>query len=197
MKHLKFIGVLSTLIVAAVAILTLGQTNAANTATNTTLGIRTGVLSFYKDTGTTMNSYFSAANPNSSETIDIGTYDASLSAIAAASSGDHRFTVSDLRGKSFTITVQSSNLIGTDEDANAVSIAATNVSYTGTTRVGTGKALTAAPTAAADIGTAPVTFVARTNSQGVSKFSQEITLKVAVPAAQTPASYTGLLTFTY
>jgi hypothetical protein len=50
MKHLKLIGVLSTLIVSVVAILTLGQTNAANTATNTTLGIRTGVLSFYKDT---------------------------------------------------------------------------------------------------------------------------------------------------
>jgi len=197
MKHLKFIGVLSTLIVAAVAILTLGQTNAANTATNTTLGIRTGVLSFYKDTGTSMNSYFSATNPNASLTIDIGTYDASLNAIDAASSGDHRFTVSDLRGKSFTITVQSSSLNGTDEDAQPVTIAANTVSYTGTTRAGTGKALTAAPTSAADIGTAPVTFVARTNSSWVSKFAQEITLKVAIPAAQTPAAYTGLLTFTY
>lgn len=197
MKHLKLIGVLSTLIVAAFAILTIGNTNAANTNTNTTLGIRTGVLSFYKDTGTTMNSYFAAANPSSSTTIDIGTYDASLSAIAAASSGDHRFTVSDLRGKSFTITVQSSSLNGTDENSNAVSIAASTVSYTGTARAGTGKALTASPTSAADIGTAPVTFVARANSSGVSKFAQEITLKVAVPAAQTPASYTGLLTFTY
>lgn len=189
--------VISTFIIASIAILTLGQTNAANTATNTTLGIRTGVLSFYKDTGTSMNSYFSASNPNANTTIDIGTYDASLSAIAAASSGDHRFTVSDLRGKSFTITVQSSSLNGTDEDTNPVSIAASNVSYTGTARLGTGKALTAAPTSAADIGTAPVTFVARANSSWVSKFAQEITLKVAIPAAQTPASYTGLLTFTY
>jgi hypothetical protein len=28
-------------------------------------------------------------------------------------------------------------------------------------------------------------------------FSQEITLKVAVPAAQAPGSYTGVITFTY
>lgn len=196
MKHVKFIGVLSTLIIAAFAIVTIGNTNAANTNTNTTLGIRTGVLNFYKDTGADMDSYFSHAS-NADTTIDIGTYDASLDAINAASSGDHRFTVSDLRGKSFTITIVSSDLTGIDEDTNAVNIAATNVSYTGTTWLGTGKALTAAPTSAADIGTAPVTFVARANSSGVSKFSQEITLKVAVPAAQTPASYTGLLTFTY
>jgi len=196
MKHLKLIGVLSTLIVSVVAILTLGQTNAANTATNTTLGIRTGVLSFYKDTWTQMDSYF-GHTANGSNTIDIGTYDASLDTISAASAGDHRFTVSDLRGKSFTITLQSSALNGIDEDSQAVNISAANVSYTGTTRFGTGKALTAAPISAADIGTSPVTFVARANSQGVSKFSQEITLKVAVPAAQTPASYTGLLTFTY
>jgi len=196
MKHLKLIGVLSTLIVAAFAILTIGNTNAATSNTNTTLGIRTWVLSFYKDTGTTMNSYFSHS-PSTATTIDIGTYDASLDAISAASSGYHRFTVSDLRGKSFTITVQSSALNGVDEDSQAVTIAANTVSYTGTTRFGTGKALTSAPTSAADIGTAPVTFVARANSSGVSKFSQEITLKVAVPAAQTPAAYTGLLTFTY
>jgi hypothetical protein len=143
-----------------------------------------------------MDSYF-GHTANGSNTIDIGTYDASLDTISAASAGDHRFTVSDLRGKSFTITLQSSALNGIDEDSQAVNISAANVSYTGTTRFGTGKALTAAPISAADIGTSPVTFVARANSQGVSKFSQEITLKVAVPAAQTPASYTGLLTFTY
>ena len=71
------------------------------------------------------------------------------------------------------------------------------IGYTGTTRFGTGKALTQAPTSAVDIGTAPVTFVARTNASGISKFAQEITLKVAIPAAQGPGAYTGLLTFTY
>jgi hypothetical protein len=57
--------------------------------------------------------------------------------------------------------------------------------------------LVAAPTSAVDIGTAPVTFVSRTNANGLSQFSQEITLKVAIPAAQKPGSYTGVITFTY
>jgi len=192
MKHLKLIGVLSTFIIAAVAVLNMGSTN-AQTLTNTTLGITTGVLSFYKDTWAQMDSYFSHS-PNTGTTIDIGTYAASLDAINAASSSDHRFTVNDLRGKSFYITVVSSDLNGIDEDSQAVSIAATNVSYTGTTRLGTGKALTINPTGS-NIGTVQ-NFVGRANSSGVSKFSQEITLKVAVPAAQTPAAYTGLLTFT-
>lgn len=192
MKHVKFIGVLSTLIIAAFAIVTIGNTNAATSNTNTTLGIRTGVFSFYKDTGATMDSYFShSANANAD--IDIGTYDASLAAISAASSGDHRFTVSDLYGKSFTVTLQSSALTA----SGGLSIAANLIGYTGTSRLGTGKALTAEPTSAADIGTSPVTFVARTNASGISKYSQEITLKVAIPAAQAPESYTGLLTFTY
>jgi hypothetical protein len=78
-----------------------------------------------------------------------------------------------------------------------LTIAKANIGYTGTARFGTGKALTVSPTSAADIGTAPVTFVARANNSWISKFSQEITLKVAVPAAQAPGAYTGLLTFTY
>jgi hypothetical protein len=122
MKHAKFIGVLSTLIVAAVAILTLGQTNAANSTTNTTLGITQGTLSFFKDTGTTMDSYFSHSG-NQSATIDIGTYGASLSAISAASSGDHRFTVSDLKGNSFTVTLQSSDLTANDASGATLTIA--------------------------------------------------------------------------
>lgn len=193
MKHVKFIGVLSTLIIAAFAIVTIGNTN-AQTNTNTNMKIKTGVLSFYKDTGTEMNAYF-AGGPNTATEISLGEHDASLDAFDAYSSGDHRFTVSDLRGKSFTVTVVSSDLTGIDEDTNAVNIAATNVSYTGTTWAGTGKALTAEPTWA-NLWSSQ-TFVARANSSGVSKFSQEITLKVAVPAAQTPAYYTGLLTFTY
>lgn len=191
MKHAKFIGVLSTLIIAAVAVLNLGQTNAANTATNTTLGINAGVLSFYKDTGATMDSYFSHA-ANSNAAIDIGTYSASVSAQSAQSTGDHRFTVSDLLGSSFTVTLQSSALTA----SGGLSIAASAVSYTGTTRLGTGKVLTAAPTSAADLSSV-ITFVARANNSGVSKYSQEITLKVAIPAAQGPGAYTGLLTFTY
>ncbi len=192
MKNFKIVGVLSTLVVASVAVLSLGQSYAANTATNTTLGITQGVFSFYKDTGATMDSYFSHS-ANAAATIDIGTYNASLSAINAASAGDHRFTISDLKGDPFTVTLQSSALTA----SGSLSIAADLVSYTGSTWLGTGKALTSAPTSAADIGTAPVTFVARADNSGISKYSQEITLKVAVPAAQAPASYTGLLTFTY
>jgi hypothetical protein len=144
MKNLKLAGVVTTLIVAAVAILNLGQSFAATGTTNTTLGIRTGVLSFYKDTGTSMDSYFSPTHsPSTATTIDIGTYDASLSAINAASSGDHRFTVSDLRGRMFAVIISSSNLTALDESGATVTIDATNVTYTGTTRNGTGKALTA------------------------------------------------------
>jgi hypothetical protein len=139
-----------------------------------------------------MDFYFSHS-PNSTTTIDIGTYDASLTPIAAASSGDHRFTVSDMAGKSFTVTVQSSALTA----SGVTAIPANTVGYTGTTRYGTGKALTSAPTGGADIGSSPVTFVARANNSGISKFSQEIALTVAIPAAQAPESYTGTLTFTY
>lgn len=183
MKHVKFIGVFATLIVAVVAILNLGESFAANTNTNTTLGIRTGVFSFYKDTDATMDSYFSHA-ANADTSIDIGTYDASITAQNGQSDGDHRFTVSDLAGKSFTVTVQSSDLTALDDSGATLSIPSSSVGYTGTTRFGTGKVLTAAPTGTADIGTAPVTFVARANHTGVSKFSQEVTLKVAIPAAQ-------------
>lgn len=196
MKNLKFAGVLGTFIVAAVAILSLGQSFAANTATNTTLGITKGVLSFYKDTGTDMGTYF-GHTANQSSAIDIGTYVASLSPIAAQSSGDHRFTISDLKGDAFVVTLQSSDLTATSASGDTYTIAKSLIGYTGTARFGTGKALIAAPTEAADIGTSTVTFVSRTNNDGVSKYSQEITLKVAVPAAQAPGSYTGLLTFTY
>ena len=196
MKNLKFAGVLGTFIVAAVAILSLGQSFAANTATNTTLGITKGVLSFYKDTGTDMQTYFGHA-ANQSEAIDIGTYVASLSPIAAQSSGDHRFTVSDLKGDAFVVTLQSSDLTAVDQSGAQLIIAKNLIGYTGTTWMGTGKVVDQAPVDAADIGSNAVTFVGRSNNTGVSKYSQEITLKVAVPAAQAPGSYTGLLTFTY
>jgi hypothetical protein len=196
MKNFKLAGVVTTLIVAAVAILNLGQSFAASTPTNTTLGIRTGVLNFYKDTGTSTANFGHVANVSTA--IDIGTYDASVSAQNVQSSGDHRFTISDLLGKSFTVTLQSSDLTALDASGATMTIPKAGIGYTGTNRFGTGKALTATGNGgAADIGTAPVTFVARTNHSGVSVFSQEITLKVAIPAAQGPGSYTGLLTFTY
>jgi hypothetical protein len=196
MKNLKLAGVVTTLIVAVVAVLNLGQSFAANTNTNTTLGITSGVLSFFKDTGAAMDSYFAHA-ANAATAIDIGTYAADINAISALSTGNHRFTVSDLAGKSFTVTLQSSDLTALDYSGATVTIPKAGIGYTGTTRFGTGKALTASPILAADIGTAPVTFVSRANHSGISKFSQEITLKVAVPAAQAPGAYTGLLTFTY
>ncbi len=195
MKHLKFIGVLSTLIVAAFAVLNLGQSLAATTATNTTLGITPGNLTFYKDIGTDMDSYFSHSG-NTNADIDIGTYGASLSPIAAQSSGDHRFTVSDLKGNAFVVTIQSSDLTAVDQSGAQLVIAKNLIGFTGTSRLGTGKAVTSNMDEA-NIGTSPLTFVQRADNSGTSKYSKEITLKVAVPAAQAPGSYTGLLTFTY
>ncbi len=179
MKHLKLIGVFSTLIVAAFAVLNLGQSLAATT-TNTTMAITPGVLTFYKD----------LTGGNSSSTIDIGTYSANINAFDAYSSGNHRFVVSDMLGSGFTITLASSDLTAPNG-----TIAKANISYTGTVRAWSGAAPTAAPTWA-NLGSS-VTFVARANNSGLTLYSQDITIKVAVPAAQAPGSYTGLLTFTY
>ena len=165
---------------------------ANTTTTHTSLWITAGVLSFYKDTTTAMNGYFGWSSPNTASSIDIGTYSASLTQISASSDPDHRFTVSDMLWEAFTVTIQSSAMTSLDG-----TIPAANIWYTGTNREGTWAALTAEPTWAVDIGTAPVTFVSRNNADGLSVFAQEITLTVNVPAAQTPGSYTGLITFTY
>lgn len=174
-----------------VILLYLGISFTTNSSTNTTLGITVGTFWFFKDTGASMNSYFSHS-ANSSQSIDIGSYGASLSEILATSDADHRFTISDMLWEAFTITLQSSPLTA----EWVTSIPASAISYTGTDRLGTGKELTATGTqdTALDV---PVTFVARNNGSWLSKFSQEITLKVAIPAAQAPASYTGQLIFTY
>jgi len=164
---------------------------AANSATNTTLGITVWTFGFTKDTWSSMNSYFSHA-ANQQENIDIGSYVASLEEIAAASAGDHRFTVSDMLWSAFTVTLQSSALTA----SWVTSIPATAITYTWTNRLGTGKALTATWTPNTPLNS-PVTFVARNDNTWLSKFSQEITLKVQIPAAQAPASYTGQLIFTY
>lgn len=180
MKTTKVLGLAALATLAGVIMA--GSGSAAGVNTQTTLGITTGTLTFYKD--------LTGGNP--AATIDIGTYAASLSAISAASAGDHRFTIDDMVGLSFSVTLQSSALTATNG-----TIPAANISYTGSTWTGTGKPLTAASTGAADIGTSPVTFVARTDNSGLSKFSQDITIQVAVPAAQAPGSYAGTLTFTY
>lgn len=192
MKHLKFIGVLSTLIVAAVAVLNLGPAHAqVDTSTDTLLGINTGVFSFYKDlTGDVGMMDAVRGTPNASDTINLGTYPANFYTFDAYSSGDHRFVVSDLLGSSFHITIVSSDMTA----AGGLVIPAANVSYTGTTWEGTGAALTQTGQFGS-LGTV-VTFVGRQNNSGLSLYGQEITLKVAVPAAQTPGVYTGLLTFT-
>lgn len=194
MKKLNKKTVVSALSLACVALLTLvsvQESMAATTTTNTTLWIIAGSFSFTKDTTAGMNTYFGHA-PNASGSVDLGSYASSVSAVSAASAGNHRFTVTDLLGSSFTVTIQSSALTTTWG-----TIAASAIGYTGTAWLGTGQALVAAPTSAVDIGTAPVTFVSRTNANGLSQFSQEITLKVAIPAAQKPGSYTGVITFTY
>jgi len=191
MKTLKKLPFWSVMAIVVVLWGVLWNISMAQTTTNTSLWITAGVLSFSKDLSSDMNSYF-GGSPNASASIDIGSYSASIAAISASSDGDHRFTVSDMLGESFTVTIQSSAMTATEG-----TIAASNIWYTGTDRLGTGVALTASPTSAVDIGTAPVTFVARNNTDGLSLFAQEITLQVSVPAAQTPGSYTGLITFTY
>lgn len=130
MKHLKFIGVLSTLIVAAFAVLNLGQSLAATTATNTTMAITAGSFTFYKDL--TGDATYFGHTANSNATINIGTYEANLNPISAASAGDHRFTVSDMLGSGFVVQIQSSALTAPNG-----TIAASNVSYTGTNWLGT------------------------------------------------------------
>jgi len=182
-------GLVGAFAVVALALLSSNSSMAATATTQTTLKIKTGALMFFKDTGTTMNSYFGATSPNSATAIDLGSYTGALTAISAASTGDHRFTLNDQEGKAFTVTLASSALTAWSE-----SIAASNITYTGSTWNWTGKVLTATGTFATSLASA-VTFVWRT-TKGLSNFAQEITLKVTIPAAQAPEDYTGMLTFT-
>jgi hypothetical protein len=177
--------------VFAISALLYFGTSLAATNTNTTLGITVWSFSFFKDTSTDMNSYFSHTG-NQDASIDIWNYAASLSEIAASSSGDHRFTVSDMVGDSFTVTLQTSALTA----SWVTDIPASAITYTGTDWLGTGKALTATWEQNTSLDN-PITFVARADNSWLSKYSQEITIKVQIPAAQAPASYTGQLTFTY
>jgi len=181
LKSLKLITVLSLAVLALCVII--DHWSAASTNTPTTFGITTGVFTFSKNT----------TSGNASSTIDLGTATAALYAQTVYSSGDHQFDVSDMVGDPFTVTLQSSDLTASGN----LLIPAASIGYTGTTWAGTGKVLTSAPTTASDIGTSPVTFVARTNNSGLSYRWQQITLILTVPAAQSPGSYTGTLTFTY
>ena len=167
------------------------STVAAQTTTDTSLWITAGTFRFYKDTGTDMNTYMGQAG-NEWTSIDIGTYEASLSAVSANSAENHRFTVADMKGDPFTVTIQSSDLTSWSGDT----ISRSNVWYAGGPRRGTGVALSAAPTWAADIGTAPVTFVAKTE-RGVLMMAQDLEVVVNIPAFQAPGAYEGTITFTY
>ncbi|MCX6824838.1 MAG: hypothetical protein NTY80_01320 [candidate division SR1 bacterium] len=192
---IKVIGFFVMSIFSLSMLLYLG-TSLADTITNTVLGVTVGTFTFSKDVGTSMSLYFIPLNGhvtgNVSATVDIGNYGASLAEIAATSSGDHRFTVSDMLGNSFNVTLSSTALTA----SGGLSISGSAITYTGTVRVGTGSPLTATGSFNTSLAT-PVTFVARANTSGLSVFSQEITLKVQIPAAQAPASYSGQLTFTY
>ena len=177
-------------------ILYLGISFASNTITNTVLGVTVGTFTFSKDIGTSMSPYFVPLNGNvtgnTSATIDIWSYGASLAAISATSEPDHRFTVSDMIGNTFSVTLASTALIA----SGGLSISGSAITYTGTVRVGTWSPLTATWSFNTSLAS-PVTFVSRTNNSWLSVFSQEITLKVLIPSAQAPATYTGQLTFTY
>ncbi len=195
-RSIRTIGLMIVGIFSLSSLLYLWTSFATTSSTNTTLGITVGTFSFFKDTGTTMSGYFIPLNGNltwnTGISIDIWTYWASLAAISATSAPDHRFTVSDMLGNSFTITLSSSALT----TGWWLSISGSAVTYTGTVRVGTGSPLTATWTFSTSLAS-PVTFVSRANGSWLSKFSQEITLKVLIPPAQAPATYTGQLTFTY
>jgi len=165
------------------------ETHALNV--DTQFQIIPGSLTFYKDTTTTMDPYF-GYSADSWTGIDIGNHTPSLVPMQISSPSKQRFTVSDMAWNPFVITVQTSPLV-----SSWGMIPASAIGYTGTAWIGTWKILTAAPTNATDIGTSPITFVARQNEDGLSVFSQEIVLKVTVPAAQEPWTYAGILTFTY
>lgn len=194
-KHLRKHFLLASIIAilsASISLLILSKSSADNFSTNTTLGILPWSLNFTKDITTNMDSYF-WHSPDASNNMDIWQHWSSMIAVNASSTGNHRFTISDMLWNAFVVTMQSSALNSTWWD----SISSNNIWYTGTTRLGTWKLLTAAPISALDIWTAPVTFVARENSFWLSVFSQEILLKVNIPAAQKPWSYTWMIIFTY
>ena len=190
-KHFLVTAIIAVLC-ASVSLLILSKSLADNFSTNTTLGILPWSLTFTKDTTTNMDIYFSHS-PEASSNMDIWQHWSSLETIIASSTGNHRFTVSDMLWNSFVVTIQSTSLNSTWWD----NIPANNIWYTWTNRLGTGKVLTASPISAVDIWTAPVTFVARENDFWLSVFSQEIILKVNIPPAQKPGSYTWSITFTY
>lgn len=162
--------------------LTSMESSTGNVIIHSTLGVLTWDISFYKD----------LTWGNASATIDIGTYAASFSQISASSTNNHRFVIKDMFWKPFTVTIQASDLISTNW-----TISASNIWYEWSVWTGIGKSLTASPTGYIDIGSTPITFVSRNNNTGISWYEQDITLKVIVPPAQSPWSYTWILTFTY
>lgn len=194
-QHLRKHFLATTIIAilcASISLLILSKSLADNFSTNTTLGILPWSLSFSKDISSSMDTYF-GHSPDTSSSMDIWQHSSSIQNIVAASTGNHRFTLSDMIWATFVVTMQSSALNSSWWN----SIPSANIWYTWSAWLGTGKELTAAPIFATDIWTSPVTFVARENGLWLSLFSQEIILRVNIPAAQSPGSYSWVITFTY
>lgn len=175
---------------------------------NTTLRITTWVFSFGKDTGGSMGYYFSGDPCNYWATmftwntwagIDFWTTGIALVTQWMFSSGNHRFTASDMLWQSFRITIQSTALTGWLFGLSTAVIPPANVTYTGTNWCGTGYVLTKTwaigtnPSAALS---SPYDMAARENNSWLSLWSQNITMKVSIPAAQWWWRYTWVLLFT-
>ena len=175
---------------------------------NTYLRITTWVFSFQKDTGSTMGSYFSGAPCNWWTTtftwntwagIDFGSTGISLASQSMYSSGNDRFTVSDMYWQSFTIQVLSTALTGYFAGSATPVIPATNITYTGSNWCGTGWVLTnswAFNNNQSSALNANYTMAARVNNSWLSLWSQFVRLRVDIPAAQNGWGYTGMLIFT-
>jgi len=74
-KSIKLLCLLFAGIMSIAALLYIGKTSAATTNVDTTLSPLTGQFTFYKDTGTTMNDYYTPSHgPNTATGINLGTY---------------------------------------------------------------------------------------------------------------------------
>jgi hypothetical protein len=152
MKSMRVTSLFLAGVVSVFGLLYFGQSFAAPLINvNTSLVITTGLFNFYKDTGATlpsMSGYFVAGGyaghitGNNASGINLGVFAVQLYEQAAYASGDHRFTVSDMYGASFTVTAYATNMTGI-LSGNIVYIPGSAISYTGTLWVGTGKTITA------------------------------------------------------
>jgi hypothetical protein len=144
----RSIGLLFSGFVAVLTLLYLGQSFAAPLINvNTSLIITTGLFTFSKDMTSSMSGYFVAGGyaghitGNNASGINLGVFAVQLYEQAAYSSGDHRFTLTDIYGAPFIITLLATNMTGILSGV-AVYIPGSAISYTGTAWVGTGSPLT-------------------------------------------------------